>query len=209
MDRYPIGATARLDLTVTSSGVGVSGETPSIIIQRLSDNYYFDDTIAAPTSKFADAFHSNDMSEVDAVNLPGLYRYSIAHTEDETASEFFFVRKVNAGAAAVTEDSIIAFGQMASAISHETCNLYGTILDINNAGDVNKLVRVSILPNTIMTTGNKEGISVDRIDTYTDTDGAFSITLIRELVIRLQIPSIGYDRKVTIPDASSANFADL
>ena len=208
MDRFPIAATVNLDLTIESAGVGATGETPSAVIQRVSDGYYYDDS--QPTgSRFAAAYAANLMTEIDSVNLPGLYRYQFPHNEDATASEFFFVRLLNTGGNARIQDSTIAFGPLRTATALDLCSLYGTVLDINSQPDLNKQVRVSIVPNTILTTGAKPGISVDRVDMYTDENGEFAINLIRGLTVRLQIPSMGYDRKIEIPDASSANFADL
>lgn len=208
MDRYPIAETINLDLTITSAGAGVTGETPTVVIQRLTDDYYYDD--GEPTgARFLAAYATNAMVEVDSTNLPGLYRYQFPHSEDSTASELFFVRFINTGGNALVQDQTIAFGNFHSAVSPQLCNLYGTVLDINSQPDVNRPVRVSILPNTILATGTKPGMSVDKLDTFTDVNGEFSIDLVRGLVIRLQIPSMGYDRKITIPDQASANFADL
>jgi hypothetical protein len=82
-------------------------------------------------------------------------------------------------------------------------------LALDGSFDVNKPVYVTIIPNTILTTGTKPGISVQRIEMFTSSDGEFSIDVLRNLVVRLQIPSMGYDAKITIPDQASANFADL
>lgn len=208
MDRYPIGSTVNLDLTITASGAGVTAETPTCIVQRLSDGYYHDAT-QLTGAQFAAGFYENAMTEVDSANLPGLYRFSFVHAEDSTASELFFVRFVNLGGNALTQDSTVAFGPLRTATALSLCNLYGSIVDINGDPDGQKPVRLSILPNTILTTGAKSGISVDRVDTFTDENGDFSVDLIRGLTVRLQMPSIGYDRKIVIPDASSVNFADL
>lgn len=208
MDRYPVSETVNLDLTITASGAGVTGETPTVVIQRLSDGLYYDDDLASG-SRFAAAYDTNNMTEVDATNLAGLYRYQFPHTEDTTASELFFVRFINTGGNALVQDQTVAFGPLRTATALSLCSLYGSVLDIDGNPDFNKPVRVSILPNTIITTGAKPGVSVDKLDTFTDVNGSFSIDLIRGLVVRLQIPSVGYDRKITIPDQASANFADL
>lgn len=208
MDRYPISETVNLDLTIEASGVGQTGETPTIIVQRLSDSYYYDDTQVSG-SRFLSAYHANSMSEVDSVNLPGLYRYQFDHSEDLTSSELFLVRYINTGANARLVDETIAFGLMRTAASLDLCNLYGTVLDLNGQPEKNKIVYLTILPNTILTTGAKPGITVDRIEIYTDEAGLFSVDIVRGLVVRLQIPSLGHDVKITIPDQSSANFADL
>ena len=208
MDRHPIGSTVNLDLTVQAGGTGVTGETPTCIVQRLTDGFYHDST-QLTGAQFASAFFANAMSEVDDVNFPGLYRFQFNHLEDLTGSGMFFVRFVNTGANALLLDQTIAFGALQSAVAPQLCNLYGTVLDINSNPDLNKPVRLSIIPNTILTTIGQPGMSVDRIDTFTDANGQFSIDVIRSLTVRLQIPSMGYDRKIVIPNAASANFADL
>lgn len=208
MDRYPIAETINLDLTIEASGVGQTGETPTIVIQRLSDSLYYDDQLASG-SRFAAAYTDNAMSEVDATNLAGLYRYQFPHAEDTTGSELFLVRYINTGGNAKLVDETIAFGPLRTAATLELCNLYGTVLALDGSADVNKPVYVTIIPNTILTTGSKPGVSVQRIEMYTDSNGGFSLDILRSLVVRLQIPSMGYDAKVTIPDQASANFADL
>jgi hypothetical protein len=208
MDRYPIASTVNLDFTVSAAGAGATGETPGIAIQRLTDSFYYDDGLPSG-SRFVASFNNSTMTEVDSVNLPGLYRYQFPHSEDTTGSELFLVQLLNSGPNAKIEYRTIAFGALRSAEAPSLCNLFGTVLDINSNPDVNKPVRLSIVPNTILTTGNKPGMSVDRIDTFTDENGQFSVDIIRSLTVRLQIPSIGYDRKIDIPDAASANFADL
>ncbi len=188
--------------------MGQTGETPTIVIQRLSDSYDYDDQLASG-SRFAAAYADNSMSEVDATNLAGLYRYQVPHDEDTTGSELFLVRYINSGGNARLIDETIAFGQLRTAATLDQCNLYGKVLDLNGSADANKPVYVTIIPNTILTTGSKPGISVDRVETFTDINGGFSIYVLRNLVVRLQIPSMGYDAKITIPDQASANFADL
>jgi hypothetical protein len=208
MERFPISATARLDLTIQTGGAGITGQTPVAVIRRLTDNFYYDGALVGG-SRFTATYATNAMTEVSSANLPGLYRYQFPHEEDLTSSEYFFVRLLNTGGNARIDDQTIAFGQLRTATAPELCALYGSVLDINGQPDINKNVRVSILPNTILTTGSKPGVSVDRIEMFTDSNGGFSIDLIRGLTIRLQIPSIGYDKKIAIPDASSVNFADL
>jgi len=208
MDRFPIAATVNLDFTVSSAGAGVTGETPSIAIQRLTDDFFYDDGLPTGT-RFVASFNTSTMSEVDLTNLPGLYRYQFPHTEDTTGSELFLIKLVNTGPNPQIEYRTVAFGPLRTAEDLSLCNLFGTVLDINGKADEGKQVRVSIIPNTILATGAKPGMSVDRIDTVTDVNGGFAIDLVRTLTVRLQIPSLGYNRKIVIPDASSVNFADL
>jgi hypothetical protein len=188
--------------------VGQTGETPTIVIQRLSDGLYYDDQLVSG-SRFAAAYADNAMSEVSATNFPGAYRYQFPHSEDTTGSELFFLRYINTGVNARLVYEEIAFGPLRTAASLERCNLYGTVLALDGSSIANEVVYVTIIPNTILTSGSKPGISVQRIEMYTDANGGFSVDILRNLVVRLQIPSMGYDAKITIPDQESANFADL
>ncbi len=61
-------------LQVESAGVGVTGESPTVVVQRLSDGLFLEAgglTWGATAASLA-------MTEVDAVNFPGLYVYIIA-----------------------------------------------------------------------------------------------------------------------------------
>lgn len=188
--------------------MGQTGETPTVAIQRLSDGLYYDDQLASG-SRFAAAYATNSMSEVDSVNLPGAYRYQFPHSEDATGSELFFIQYANTGANAMIAYDEIAFGPLRTAASLEQCSLYGTVLALDGSAVANEPIYVTIIPNTILESGYKPGISVQRIEMYTDSNGGFSLDVLRNLVVRLQIPTMGYDSKITIPNQASANFADL
>ncbi len=208
MDRYPIASTARLYLSFVEAGVGVTGQTPTIAIRRVSDSLFYNDSLASG-SRFASPAALNAMTELDSTNFPGLYVYDFDHSEDATGSEMFEIQMSNVAPHLLLEYSRIAFGPMRTAEAPKECLLYGSAIKADGKPAVNDTVRMSIIPNTILSSGAKPGITTDRIDTFTDKNGAFSIGLIRGLTVRLQIPAIGYDRKIVIPDAPSANFADL
>lgn len=63
----PIGSTYPLQLLITSGGVGVTGQTPKVILQRHSDSAYWTGSSFTPT------FTQLTLPPVDAVNQPGLY----------------------------------------------------------------------------------------------------------------------------------------
>ena len=208
MIRYALGSTASLYFTLDSSGVGATGQTPTANIQRLSDSKYYDDSLASG-SRFAAAVKANSMTEVDATNWPGLYKYDFPHTEDTSGTEFFLVRFKNSGTPVKLDHVHFAFGPIRTPIVASLCNLFGTVVDVSKNAVNNALVRVSILPNNFLGTAAKEGVAAGIVETRTNATGAFSIDIFQGLVVRLEIPVIGYDKKITIPSSSSANFANL
>lgn len=208
MIRHALGSTAIIYWTLDSAGVGATGQSPTVTLQRVTDSKYYDDSLASG-SRFAVAVKTNAMTEVDATNFPGLYKYVFPHTEDATGSEFFLVRFKNAGTPVKLAHEELGFGKLRSASVASLCNLYGTVVDVSKNSVHNALVRVSILPNNFLSTAAKEGVATGALDVRTDASGEFGIDLLQGLVVRLEIPAIGYDKKITIPASASVNFATL
>lgn len=78
-----IGSTYPLQLLILSSGVGVTGQSPTVILQRLSDSLYWNgSTSFSPTIAFI------PMTEVDSVNQPGLYQVVFNQAVDNTAQTY-------------------------------------------------------------------------------------------------------------------------
>lgn len=70
MDRYQTNATVPLFvLAADSSQVGVTGATVTLTLKRLSDGKFWTGAV------FQAAAATVSMTEVDATNLPGVYRY--------------------------------------------------------------------------------------------------------------------------------------
>lgn len=208
MNRYPVGSTATFFMSIVEAGVGVPGEAPTCTIRRVSDGFFYDDSLASG-SRFAVTTHANTMTEVDLTNFPGLYRYDFNHTEDTTGSESFLVAMSNVGVHPAISFEDAKFGDMKSAMLPSLCNVYGTLLDLNSEPVKNAQIRATIIPNTILSTPSKPAIGVIKLEDHTANDGSFSLDIIRGLTVRLQIPYVGYDRKIVVPDMASANFADL
>lgn len=60
-------------MPIISSGVGQTGLTPTVAIQRLSDSKW----LAVGGGSWGNSYAENDMDEVDDTNLPGLYEYAV------------------------------------------------------------------------------------------------------------------------------------
>lgn len=62
---------ARLDITV--AGVGSTGKSPTVAVRRVSDGQW----LQSGGGSWGAGLATNAMTEVDSVNLPGLYEYSV------------------------------------------------------------------------------------------------------------------------------------
>lgn len=82
MNAIPIGSTVPLDLLITANGVGIIGQTPGVILKRLSDGAYW------TGSGFTGTVTTVAMVEQDSVNRPGLYSASFDQSIDNTEDEY-------------------------------------------------------------------------------------------------------------------------
>lgn len=78
-----------LTLSMTS-GVGIAGLTPAIIVKRTSDSYF------ASGTGWADVYYENAMSAVSAGDFPGLYKFDI--TPSGLTTDTYYVRYAVSGA---------------------------------------------------------------------------------------------------------------
>jgi len=67
MAELPVGSSYPLQLLITANGTGITGQTPTVTLQRLSDSFYWTGT------GFTSTFTEVPLTEVDSVNQPGLY----------------------------------------------------------------------------------------------------------------------------------------
>lgn len=203
-EHFSRGSVAKLFLEITASGVGQTGESPTVSIQRLSDGLWLDPN----TNTFVVTRQEAALVQVDATNLPGLYSFDFDHTIDTTLSQEFVARFTNTGANALTEHAKIMFGKITDTVNAETCNITGTIFTAAGARAPNTLVRATIIPVASNSLG--QGFqNVEVITTYTDSLGEFDLTLARGLNAKLEIEDIGYDKKVCVPDQATVLFTDL
>ena len=90
-------------LSILNNKVGVTGESPTISLQRKSDSKYWDNS----TSAWVTSVTNNSMTEYDSTNEPGLYRYY--SVSDITSSEdTIVVHYKNSGTYALDEYEILS-----------------------------------------------------------------------------------------------------
>lgn len=102
-----LGTTEKLIFTITSAGSGVAAQTPTIVIQKQSNGYFFNGAGYTPT------YIALNMTEESSTNFPGRYFYSFNQALDNNiinASETYSIRYKNTGAYALVVDEELNFG---------------------------------------------------------------------------------------------------
>lgn len=101
-----LGTTDKLIFTITAGGQGIAAQTPVVIIQKQSNNYYFNGVGYTPT------YTEINMAEIDATNFPGKYAYDFNQALDTTilnSTETYSIRYTNIGTYALTIDEELTF----------------------------------------------------------------------------------------------------
>jgi hypothetical protein len=79
----PIGAVYPLQLLISQYGIGITGQTPTVILQRVSDHYYW------TGDDFSSLFHAVVLPEVDSAQQPGLYSLDFQQAVDNTQQTYW------------------------------------------------------------------------------------------------------------------------
>lgn len=53
------------------------------------------------------------------------------------------------------------------------------------------------------------GVTSDSVTVFTDDNGVFEVDLVQGACVQIEIPSINLRKTIQVPDAESADFADL
>jgi len=203
--RYSRGSVVRIFLDIIAAGAGVISLNPTTAIQRKADGMWFN----VADGLWVSTKVENPMTQTDSVNLPGRYHFDFDQSLDllSGSSEYSF-KKSSASGTLALEYEDASFGQLAAAAGMELCSIQGAIFDPQGAAVNNELARATLVPIYKDTLGR--AIQSNRIvATYTNELGDFDLPLIRGATFRLEIPAIGYDRKIVVPDLASVLFSDL
>ena len=201
--RHPVGEVIRLQSTFA---LGALVPAPTARIRRQADGKYYDGSIAVPLDPWVTAPTDNDMTELDQVGLPGVYFYDFPQARDTRGVSDYTVR-MRSAFLSTQEDVLLRAGPLLSATEHGMCVLFGTILDPHGRPRPNVAAKVTIIPIALVPFAT--GISTIEVTATTDENGLFEVSLAQGLRVRLEIPEVGYDKRVVIPAASSADFTTL
>lgn len=203
-NRHSRGELVRLYLDIIVAGVGSVDKHPVIAIRRVIDNKWFQVSDGTWQSTLVD----NAMSETDFTNLPGRYHFDFDQALDlAEGSTRYVVKKVNSGPAVLEYEDLV-FGQLAGAIAAGLCSVQGTVLSGQADPIAAQVVRATLIPvfkDALGRTAQSDRVLL----AFTDSDGDFDLPLIQGATYRLEVPGVGYDRKVLIPAQPSVLFTDL
>jgi hypothetical protein len=205
-ERFPRGSIARIFFDIVSSGVGLSGQNPTLAIRR-EDGRWFQ----ASDGTWVSSIVNNPMLEKDTVNEPGRYYFDFDQSKDAAAegNPEYTAKLANAGAATRLEYQRLFFGPIPSVNSPGLCSIMGTLFTMQGDPVENAVIRATLIP--VYSTG--QGLAIQNtvvIMTHSDGLGDFDLPVVRGATIRLEIPDVGYDRKVTVPTGvSSVLFTEL
>jgi hypothetical protein len=90
MELHDVSDVVRIGVSITYNREPVTGESPTVTIQRQSDLLFFDGT------SFIVVRTELRMTEADSNNLPGRYQYDFDQSVDDTEEEYL-VRLKNMG----------------------------------------------------------------------------------------------------------------
>lgn len=205
LTRHSRGATARIYFDIISAGAGVTGQAPTVALQRTSDGKWFQHSDGTWQTTIVE----NAMSQTDSVNLPGRYHLDFDQSLDDLESSVeYIVKKTNVGPPAAQEYEDLVFAPLAAAVALELCSVQGSIYDAQGQPLPNSLVQATLQPVFKDSLGRVA--QSDRVvSTYTNDAGDFDLQLVRGGVFKLEIQDVGYVRKVTIPDQAQVLFTVL
>ena len=203
--RHSVGSTAQVSLDIIVGGAGVTGLFPEVAIQRMADRKWFQDS----DSSWVETPVDNPMIELDSTYLPGRYGYDFDQLQDDLSGSFQYLarKRSTAGTLALEYEGLI-FGLLAGAGSPLLCSVKGTIF--NSAGDavVNSRVSARLVP--FFSPGQGRALESDALsETYTTAAGDFDLPMVRGGTYLLEIDSIGFSKRILVPDTSSTLFTSL
>jgi len=209
--RHPVGELIRLQFGIyslplnTQGGVPLPGFSPVCRIRRQSDGRWFNGSIVAPTDPFVVPVFDNPMLPFGP-DLDGIYYFDFPQSRDTQGLADYTVR-MHEDTVPALEDLILRIGPEVSAVAKGECVLMGTIRDALQNPRRGAAVKATVIP--ITTISPLVGVSLDEMEVFTGELGNFAMSLIRGLKVRLEIPVIGYDKRVTIPNAATVDFTTL
>lgn len=202
IERFSRGQIATIRLDLVTTGTPVTGASPTVAIQRAGGQWF-----KASDSSWQSTPFDNPMTETSQSQLPGRYHFNFDQTDDNIDGSTDYVVKLK-NSTTYLEYRDLSFKPLAAAVGPNTCSIQGTLVSMNGLPVANALVRATLIP--VALDPQNRGIEATRVvQTYSDVNGDFQISLVRTTTIRLEIEAIGYDRKLTVPELASADFVDL
>jgi hypothetical protein len=133
----------RLYMDLIAAGVGVISQAPTMAIQRVQDELWFQasDGTWQPTKV------ENPTTQTHSTNFPGRYHLDFNQELDLLkGSSEYIVKKSNSGVPVALEYEDLAFGPLAGAAALELCSVQGSIYTGTGQPAANEQVRATLIP---------------------------------------------------------------
>lgn len=145
---------------------------------------------------------TTDWVEID----DGYYVLKLNASDTSQLGMMFF--KLNGGSFdEFSRELFVEPAPIALLVSPETCIVSGNTLDLT--GQVMAGVKVVFLPMDAPMAYNNSVVNYNKIISYTDALGNFSVKLLRGVAIVVEISEAGLRAQFTVPDQSTALLLDL
>jgi len=156
------------------------------------------------------AFTTVVLAAADVVELgEGFYALKMPAALTSVLGEIF-IRISSEGTnpfSLVSKDFIVSPVPLASVTSPETCVVSGNIVDIG--GKPGQGQEVVVRPVTFPVTEGSSIITSDPVRTNPDAAGNFSVVLIRNQTVIIEVTRTGVRNQIIVPDQETADLLDL
>lgn len=134
----------------------------------------------------------------------GVYTVEFTGTELDTLGSFLYKITGASISQYVGIAEVTPAAQSSSAVSLDTCVLYGHVLGASGEPVQNAVVSARILGAPFIS--GSIGIQDSRVFSKTDENGAFFIELVRLALVEIIISKMNYKRQLTVPNQPTANL---
>lgn len=124
--------------------------------------------------------------------------------DDPDGTELDAYRITSVVSAVESLPSLIQFPQIGT---DSLCAIEGAVFDTMNHPV--KGMAITAIPRLYETSSDSHWVDSHGVRVYTDSFGRFTLYLSRKAIYLLQIPNVGYNETVCVPDQPAAGFIDL
>lgn len=156
----------------------------------------------------SDTLTTKTMTTNDWVELgDGFYVLKWSPSEMDTAGKFFYTATGTLFDNFLFEEFPVEAPPLGALVFPDKCIITGNILDVGGNPDQDRLIEIR--PVVFPAAQDGSIISARPVTSIADALGNFSIALIRNQAVKIEIKTAGIRHQITVPDSSSATLLSL
>jgi len=191
---YYQDASSERTVLLSLAGTPVSGILPANVICKIKKT---DQT----------AFTTKVLTALNWVNLGSGY-YSIRFSaEDMSRTGSFVYTLTGVGFDNFAYDEFVILPSP-NTVEKDICVVTGQIVDIRSVNSTVP-IKVSMRPVEFPAKYKNKMVAAATIYTYLDSEGKFSLSILRGVICIVEIPRVGIKHQITIPDVATADLISL